>query len=380
MAFLPLTTGEVAPDQPVSTTLMDKIRTNFDDHEARLLAAAAGGSIGGILNGSFETANPSYPTWPKDWAVSNGTGGLVSLSTDSCHGKQSVKIDHTLTNGGGAYVETDYVAVSSCFLPPLEFCYKATAATLVVKVIARYFGADANGNPVNPELGTHQLYRNVTDNPGSWTPVNVFKVPLKYWTARYVKYQFVVGEANTGALGSAYFDGVGVTNSRGVFTYTPRIFTFGPGPYRIDSYSWVNLFSANILVPPGVKYLVLTGYRVQQYWSSDAAMRFLLPNLAATRYSTECRITFADDGYGGLVQVAGMTGLQDMVYDLDGLTIPAGGITTPIQIQKYSNQFNDYFDARSGAEYVSQGRIQANATNGTYTWYPPNTQFNEWYT
>lgn len=38
MSFTALNTGEVASAQPVTTTLLDKIRTNFDDHEDRITA------------------------------------------------------------------------------------------------------------------------------------------------------------------------------------------------------------------------------------------------------------------------------------------------------------------------------------------------------
>ena len=80
MAFNALTPAEVAPDQPLSTTLLDKVRTNFDDHEARI--QTSGGAVGEVLNGSFETPQGGNPNWPDKWAIGQYAGGQVLLDRD----------------------------------------------------------------------------------------------------------------------------------------------------------------------------------------------------------------------------------------------------------------------------------------------------------
>jgi hypothetical protein len=45
MSFISITDGEIALGQPVSSTTQGKIKTAFDDHEARILSAESGSNI-----------------------------------------------------------------------------------------------------------------------------------------------------------------------------------------------------------------------------------------------------------------------------------------------------------------------------------------------
>lgn len=45
MAFIPLTTNEIATGNPVANTTQTKIKDNFEDHEARLIAVESGGVV-----------------------------------------------------------------------------------------------------------------------------------------------------------------------------------------------------------------------------------------------------------------------------------------------------------------------------------------------
>ncbi len=62
MAFSTIAASEVDADSPITDTLMNTIRTNFDDHETRILAATEAGAIttrvtevGGFSGGAWVT-------------------------------------------------------------------------------------------------------------------------------------------------------------------------------------------------------------------------------------------------------------------------------------------------------------------------------------
>lgn len=348
MAFIALTPAEIAPDQPVSTTLLQKVKDNFDDHENRIAVTA--GVIGEILNGSFETPQGGNPNWPDKWAIGQYAGGSVLLDRDTCHGKYSLKMVHSVAGGGGGYAETDYIGVSSLYFSPLNFAYKVTAVGMAIEAWARFYAADANGNP-STYLGEKRLYNNVTDNPLFWTSVQVTDIPIEFPTARYVKFRLIGGSSGSNVTGSAWFDAVGapIRVMRSYLTPTP--FTAFVNRY-IYAYGWTNIGSAeNVTVASGYRWLVLPGWGVagvaDEWTSYWAQIRFFL-NGVTGKYSLVITCT-------GSATVTG-----DMVYDLTGI---APG-TYSCQIQ-YTTQAGGYI-FKGTAGYLNNGVILANAYNGTY--------------
>src|SRR5512145_1341446 len=208
MAYVAITPAEVASDQPVTTTLMDKIRTNLDDHEQRLVASS--GIIGEILNGSFETPQGGNPNWPDKWAIGQYAGGQVVLDgSDTAHGKKALKMIHSVSGGGGGYAESDYVAISPLYLPPLNIAYKCDQLALQVEVWMRYYAADANGDP-GTYLGERCIYRNTASNPKFWEPLQIQKIPFAFSGARYAKFRLVGGVSGSTQTGTALFDACGI--------------------------------------------------------------------------------------------------------------------------------------------------------------------------
>jgi len=374
MAFTALTPAEVAPDQPGSTTLLDKIRTNFDDHEARL--SASSGVIGEILNGSFETAQGGNPNWPDKWTIGQYSGGQVILDAAStAHGKKSLKMLHTVSGGGGGYAESDYVAVSPLYTPPLNFAYVCTAAAMSIEVWARYYAADANGDP-STYLGERRIYLNATANPLTWTAAQVYNVPMAYSTARYVKYRFIGGSSGSTQTGNVWFDAVGVPIRR---VYYPLdnpnpINQGGLGQYPSSEVpvgtSW------SITVPAGFRWLVIRGAVLNHYagvdeysgapYYNDPYVRFTLSG--TSRYST-----YISDNQRAVLRYQSAAppasdvqwNWKDMVMDLGGL---AAGTYT-LQFRMYSSG-NSYWPAffqcptiaGVSRHYCTSGFINADGT------------------
>lgn len=351
MAFNALTPAEVAPDQPLSTTLLDKIRTNFDDHEARITTGA--GTVGEILNGSFETPQGGNPNWPDKWAIGQYAGGQVLLDRDCIHGKYSLRMNHTVALGGGGYAETDYVGVSSLYWPPLNFAYMATAAGMAVEVWARFYAADANGEP-STFLGEKRIYNNTTDNPTFWTSVQIQDIQLAYITARYVKYRFVGGASGSAVTGTVYFDAVGVPIRRTVSYIEPPPFSFGNTPLYYGG--WYNLYSPiNVVMPFGLRWLVLSGFSISGSFDPEmgtpyqASARFFL-NGVAGKYSSQ------------LTAPGGATVQGDMAYDLTGVS-PG---TYSLQLQFWT-QNSGALSAAGSKGYFTNAIILAKGSDGTYT-------------
>ena len=352
MAFIAMTPAEIAPDQPVSTTLLQKVKDNFDDHENRISVTA--GVIGEILNGSFETPQGGNPNWPDKWAIGQYAGGSVLLDRDTCHGKYSLKMVHSVAGGGGGYAETDYVGMSMLYIAPLNFAYKVTAAAMAIEVWARFYAADANGNP-STYLGEKRLYSNTTDNPLFWSSVQVADIPIEFPSARYVKYRLVGGASGSSTTGSVWFDGVGASIRTMRSYLVPTPFTTNPSQLYLYGYQqWMNFGSAeNVTVASGYRWLVLPNWKLQgatDEWGYNypSSLRFYL-NGVAGKYSSVLTAP-------GVSQVSG-----DIAYDLSGV---APG-TYACQLQYYSQAGGP--SVRGTAGYLNNGVVLANAFSGTYT-------------
>lgn len=360
MAFTALTPAEVSPDQPVSTTLMDKIRGNFDDHEQRI--AASSGIIGEVLNGSFETAQSGNPNWPDKWVIGQYSGGQVLLDTNTCHGKKSLKMIHSVSGGGGGYAESDYIAVSNLYWTPLNFAYYATAVGMSVEVWARCYSADANGNPA-AYLGEYCIYRNTSANPQIWSAAQVNNIPINYDGTRYVKYRFVGGVSGSTVTGSVYLDAVGIP-IRLIQKPLPGLINIPQAYVPINwPQAWYNVGSAfSVTIPSSSRFRWLVcQYEVSGSGGSDwygpayGWVQFYL-NGVAGKYSTQP---------GG--QCNGAWQLLTAVYDLTGVTpgtytlqsrCMGGGPTENAQIAVRSQNLTHYFRT---------GFVSADATLMTYT-------------
>lgn len=377
MAFSALTPQEVSPDQPVSTTLLDKVRTNFDDHEARLSASA--GIVGEILNGSFETAQGGNPNWPDKWAIGQYSGGQVLLDSDSVHGKKSLKMIHSVSGGGGGYAESDYVAVSPLYMPPLVFAYYGTAPGCPVEVWCRYYGQDGSNNP-GTFLGERCIYQNNTGNPMVWSGVQIATVPMAYNGTRYVKYRFIGGVNGSTTTGSVWFDAVGVPIRRVYYPFD------NPNPINLGvvaaSYpqGWVNAGGAfNITIPAGFRWLVVQAQTIpsSQYdidgniVGGPAYARFFL-NGVAGKYSTEAVDSRINSAWTGWPPTppnnAPNWAMQDLVYDLTG--VAPGVYALQFQIQSTAWGYNNWLQSPSAINLrhdCRSGLILANGSTLAFT-------------
>lgn len=234
MAYIALTDSEIAPDKPVSNDLLQKVKDNFDDHEARISAGSGGGSSGGIgevLNGSLESDSDANGIPDNFTRYHYGGGSSARDLAEAVHGKYAYKFVHPGGSGnGGGYLETDYISVSQLFIPSLPFAYRCSVAGIKVRVDVRYYAADANGSP-STFLGEQTLWTN-TANPIRWYGVELTNPTFPYTTARYVKYRFIGGYYDTNVAGSVWFDAIGAELVRGktrlTNTVTQAALTFYP--------------------------------------------------------------------------------------------------------------------------------------------------------
>ena len=368
MAFAAITPAEIASDQPVTTTLMEKIRTNFDDHEQRL--AASSGIIGEILNGSFETPQGGNPNWPDKWAIGQYAGGQVILDgSDTAHGKKALKMIHSVSGGGGGYAESDYVAISPLYLPPLNIAYKCDQLALQVEVWMRYYAADTNGDP-GTYLGERCIYRNAASNPKFWEPLQIQKIPFAFSGARYAKYRLVGGVSGSAQTGTALFDACGIPIRR-VESPLDNPNPISIGPTQVYAWQWMDLFSAfNVTIPAGFRWLVLqaklAGYTISDDMGTyyyPAYCRFRLPAVAG-KYSSQGQNSFWHSGSNPNEASWNAAVPVDMIYDL---TDVAPG-TYSVQFQGYNSNYS-YAFWRSQNLYhrLTNGVIIANGTSLAFT-------------
>jgi hypothetical protein len=371
MAFTAIAPAEVAPDQPVSTTLMDKIRTNFDDHEARL--SASSGVIGEVLNGSFETAQGGNPNWPDKWTIGQYSGGQVLLDAAStAHGKKSLKMLHTVSGGGGGYAESDYVAMSAVYMPPLNFAYYCTVAAMSIEVWARYYAADSAGEP-STYLGERRIYYNNAGNPMTWSAAQIWNLPLAYGNARYVKYRFIGGTSGTAQTGTVWFDAVGVPIRRVIFPLDNPNPINQPGIFCAGG--WSAMGSAfNITIPANFRWLVVRGALFPFTYSDDYGTtyyrcysRFYLSGIAGKYSTAHSALATGQWSYSVPANTAGGWIWGDMVYDLTGVS--AGTYALIFQgASEYSYQYFQSPSALSEAHHdLRSGYISADGTKMVWT-------------
>jgi len=212
MPYVALLDAEIQSGEPISQSLVQKIKENFDDHEARISGGGGGGGgaaggVGEILNGSLE-ADGDADGVPDNFLVSyypGGTGGFDT--TDYVHGTRSWRFDlNGGSNTGGGYLETDYIFANRLYFKPVWLAYKASASsgTPRVQVIARCF--DRN----KAYLGDVTLWNTISHITG-WSLVLIRNINVTFNETEYVKLRIVGGAVDaTGVVGSVWFDAIGV--------------------------------------------------------------------------------------------------------------------------------------------------------------------------
>lgn len=88
MAFSTIAASDVDSDSPITDTLMNTIRTNFDDHESRILGAEQGGAV--ALRVVECNVSPADDTWEKLTEVEVWIPAGVTTLSMRCRGKINV--------------------------------------------------------------------------------------------------------------------------------------------------------------------------------------------------------------------------------------------------------------------------------------------------
>jgi len=198
MSFVSLTDAEIAVDKPITQSLFQKIKDNFDS----LNGYIAGGGSAGVSNGSAEIDSDADDV-PDGWTASEYTGGTIGIYTTAPeHGAAAFYMTHPggAGNGGGTFT-SDYVACDDMMTVSVDFIHWATAAGMKNQVNILWYDEDkvALGTPSTNAYSS-------TSNPTSATRFQRAVVPQS--GARYYRVQLVGGYTDTDVTGTAYFDGV----------------------------------------------------------------------------------------------------------------------------------------------------------------------------
>lgn len=197
MSYSALTAAEVAQDAFITTTLMSKIKDNFDYLYGQF------SQVPDVPNGSFETDSDSDGT-PDNWTKNLYPGGALAADTTTpADGASAVKFVHPggAGNGGGS-LTSDYIPCSEYETYWLSFMHKASAAGMKNIVQIQYYTAAKVAN------GAAEEKYDSTDlgAPATWTQFIKQFTPTA--SSRYFKVIIIGGYTDTDVAGSAYFDAV----------------------------------------------------------------------------------------------------------------------------------------------------------------------------
>ena len=352
MPYIAVTDSEIQPGEPISQSLMQKIKDNFDDHEARIAGGGGGasaGAVGEILNGSLE-ADGDGDGIPDNFLVNyypGGTGGYDT--TDYVHGTKSWRFDlHGGANTGGGYLETDYIFANRFFFKPIWLAYKtsATSGTPRVQVIARCF------NKTKAYLGEVVLWNTVTHLP-DWSLVVIHHINSTYSDTEYVKLRFVGGAVDpAGVVGSVWFDAIGVEGYGGRATVPEAIVQ--PRVSIYWGWGWMAAGSVfNISIPAGkYQWLVVPvtvsgavgwGGDIQEAYPADVRCYI------DSTYSSVVSSPNATAVTGNCVlNIGGMSGAKQLRFQAKGSG--SGWFESPASLRKfYATNFRDV-DHGAGTE------------------------------
>jgi len=195
MSFSALTAAEVAQDAFITTTLMNKIKDNFDYLYGQF------SQVPDVPNGSFENDADSDGT-PDNWTKALYPGGALAADTTTpADGAKAVKFTHPggAGNGGGS-LTSDYIPCSEYVKYWASFLHKASAAGMKNLVQVQYYTAAKATNGAAVEL------YDSTDAgaPATWTQYVAQFTPTA--SSRYFKIIVIGGYTDTDVAGDAYFD------------------------------------------------------------------------------------------------------------------------------------------------------------------------------
>lgn len=196
MAYEPIDSAEIQVKQPVTRTLLTKVKNSLDFLHGTI------GSLGNIdiPNGSFEIDSDSDGV-PDNWTRGLYPAGSGSTETASpTHGAKAYKFVHPggASNGGG-YLDSDYVPCSPIVDLVVRFLHWASAAGMRNQVMVIWY------DKAKVYLSSTTLY-NSTANPASPTLFSYVTTPPA--GARFFRLRLIGGFTDTNVAGSAWFDGV----------------------------------------------------------------------------------------------------------------------------------------------------------------------------
>lgn len=347
MPYAGITEAEIAAGEPISQPLMQKVKENFDDHEARLNAGGGGQStVGAILNGSLETDSDADDI-PDNWTRFFFPGGTGEYDTaDYVHGTKSYKFTHPGgTGNGGGYLESDYIFFNHLFAPALTMAYKASAAEMKFDVVARFF--DRN----RTFLGEKTLLSS-TANWTEWTLLLIQNFRIDYAGTEYVKFRIVCGKDDTNVAGSIWVDGIGLEQHPVQHSVLESINQGRVGTYYYYYVDVGTVWTINLPNNSRLSRLVIPVY-VEGYSYSDEVgtyhyrgyCRFRIGNV----YSSE--VVKLGSGYGSgncVMDIRGMSGAQQVRFQLHGENWYWAYMESPSSLVKYYKANQRTVDVNAG--------------------------------
>lgn len=197
MGFVALTSGEVQVDQPITSTMMTKVKDNFDF----LYSQSAGGE--GLNNPSFEI-DADADKVPDNWTKSAFSGGAASLTTVSSyvdHGSKAMKFTHPGGNGnGGGQLHSDYVGCSTGARVAISFSLMSSPITCRSKVNVDWYNnalSTIGNTTIFDSSALTTAYRRYT----------FFAAPPT--SAKWAAVNLIGGTTESTVAGAVYFDNIG---------------------------------------------------------------------------------------------------------------------------------------------------------------------------
>ena len=253
MAYVAFTSAEVQVDQPVNSSMMGKMKDNFD-----YLYSQSGGVVG-INNPSFEI-DADADKIPDNWTVSLFSGGAASITTVSSyvdHGGRAFRFTHPGGNSnGGGMLKSDYVGCSTGQVVQISFSLQSSPINCRSKVQAEWYKND---------FSTIGGISTIFDSSALSTSYKRYRRTAQAPTsAKWMTVNLIGGTTESTVAGAVYFDNIGADVSNlldapterggniiggsqhtdstsGAVSLTPTIKTIEvkvPGDYRISAEIW----------------------------------------------------------------------------------------------------------------------------------------------
>jgi|GEM_PF-1485160 len=346
MPYVALLDAEIQSGEPISQSLVQKIKDNFDDHEARISGGGGGGGgvaggIGEILNGSLE-ADGDADGVPDNFLVSYYPGGTGGFDTaDYVHGTKSWRFDlNGGANTGGGYLETDYIFANRLYFKPVWLAYKVASTSGIprVQVIARCF--DKN----HAYLGDVTLWNTVSHIPG-WSLVVIHNINGTFNETEYMKLRIVGGSVDaTGVVGSVWFDAIGI-EGYGMQATVPEAINQPDVMIYTDSGWWAVGSVFNINIPEGKYQWLIIPVHVTGAINDVSVLPARIRCYIDAVYSTVVESPGEQWVTGNcLLYIGGMSGAKQLRFQSGGAynSFGASAFGSPTSLRKfYATNFRD---------------------------------------